>query len=304
MIGQTQTAAGSRALVQGLQTPGPSIDVGLCAGNTACETFIQELPTNNFKDWTYGTIDRPPQILQEIRLRALAQQIREGSPNLSDDEILQKAARRLGIYDAARLVQAVSAASRGLGASEAEALATKTANTKSAAVSADRGVSVSVDGHKIYDPAYPAMSTNPKETYRFSDPTYRSTGGDVYFGENLATAYLEVRQNITGKSLFVGQVEVGNMLDLTDPAVLKSMSIDSSKVSAIASDVDAVAKSSVYSYTNQIANQAFDAGYTGIIYSSTRNPSGKAVVLFGGRFDPNAIQPIIDIRLKTNQGNP
>ena len=167
----------------------------------------------------------------------------------------------------------------------------------SAAATSDQGVKVSIDGHKIYDPRYPAIGTNPDVTYRFSDPTYRSTGGDVYFGENLATAYFEVRQNVSGKSLFVGQVEVKNMLDLTDPTVLKNMSIDSSKLYAVASDTNNLAKNAVYTYTNEIANQAYDAGYTGIIYSSTRNPGGKAVVLFDGRYDPKTIQPVIDYPL-------
>lgn len=54
--------------------------------------------------------------------------------------------------------------------------------------------------------------------------------GDVYFGENIATSYFEVRQAVNGKSLFVGQVEVKNMLDLTDPKILKQMGIDQKKL--------------------------------------------------------------------------
>jgi len=157
------------------------------------------------------------------------------------------------------------------------------------------GSSLDIQGHKIYDPAFSPLSTNPGAQYRFSDPTYRSTGGDVYFGENLATSYYEVRQSVAGKSLFVGDVHVDNVLDLTDENVLNQMNIDSSRLQArVDSPID---QKAVYGYTNQIANQAFDAGYNGILYSSTRGP-GNAVVLFGGRYNPNLITPIVDFPLQ------
>jgi hypothetical protein len=157
------------------------------------------------------------------------------------------------------------------------------------------GNSLYIQGHKIYDPAFSPLSTNPGAQYRFSDPTYRSTGGDVYFGENLATSYYEVRQNVAGKSLFVGDVHVDNILDLTDENVLDQMNIDSSRLQArVDSPID---QKTVYGYTNQIANQAFDAGYNGILYPSTRGP-GNAVVLFGGRYNPNLIAPIVDFPLQ------
>ncbi|WP_346288597.1 DUF637 domain-containing protein [Zoogloea sp.] len=175
---------------------------------------------------------------------------------------------------------------------------------RSVVVTSGQGIDFSIDGHRIYDPAYPAIGTKPDTTYRFSDPTYRNTSGDVYFGDNVATAYFEVRQNVVGKSLFVGQVEVKNVLDLTDPVVTKRMNIDPLKIAEIASDVDPAAKRSVYSYTNQIANQAYDAGYTGIVYSSTRNPGGKAVVLFNGRYDPMSIQPVLDYSINVKGVKP
>ena len=157
------------------------------------------------------------------------------------------------------------------------------------------GSSVDMMGHKIYDPGFSPLSTNPSAQYRFSDPTYRQTGGDVYFGENLATSYYEVRQNVAGKSLFVGDVHVDNILDLTDEKVLDQMNIDSTKLlSRVDSPLD---QKAVYGYTNQIANQAFDAGYNGILYPSTRGP-GNAVVLFGGRYDPNLIAPVVDFPLQ------
>ena len=159
------------------------------------------------------------------------------------------------------------------------------------------GTGVQIDGHKIYDPSYPAISTNPTAQYRFSDPSYRSTGNDVYFGENSATAYFEVRKNIKGKSLFVGEVEVDNMLDLTDPEILKQMKIDQKMLSA---KVDNPAQQkSIYGYTNEISNQAYDAGYNGIIYSSSRKDgNNKTVVLFGGRYNSDDIKVIMDRPIK------
>lgn len=157
------------------------------------------------------------------------------------------------------------------------------------------GSSVDMMGHKIYDPGYSPLSTNPSAQYRFSDPTYRQTGGDVYFGENLSTSYYEVRQNVAGKSLFVGDVHVDNVLDLTDENVLNQMNIDPNKLLA---RVDSpLEQKAIYGYTNQIANQAYDAGYNGILYPSTRGP-GNAVVLFGGRYDPSAISRVVDFPLQ------
>lgn len=164
-----------------------------------------------------------------------------------------------------------------------------------------KGVPVNWDGVKIYDPKHPALGSYDKATYRFSDPVYRKefggTGGDVYFGENIATSYFEVRQAIGGKSLFVGQVEVKNMLDLTDPKILKQMGIDQKKLTQKIDDANEAQKASIYAYTNNIANQAYGKGYTGIIYNSSRNTgssNNRAVVLFGGRYDPAKIKPVLD----------
>lgn len=157
------------------------------------------------------------------------------------------------------------------------------------------GSSIRLDGHKIYDPRFSPLGTNPSAQYRFSDPTFRSTGGDIYFGENVATSYFEVRRNVDGKSLFVGDLNLNNMLDLTDPNVLRRMNIDQGRLMArVDSPLD---QRTVYGYTNQISNDAFAAGYNGIIYRSTRG-HGNAVVLFGGRYDPSMIVPIIDMPIK------
>ncbi|RLZ08822.1 filamentous hemagglutinin N-terminal domain-containing protein [Acinetobacter sp. 2JN-4] len=172
---------------------------------------------------------------------------------------------------------------------------------KDPVIISDKGVPVSLDGHKIYDPNFAPLSTNPKAQYRFSDFNHRPTGGDVYFGENIVTSYFEVRQAVNGKSLFVGQVEVKNVLDLTDPKILKQMGIDQKKLTEIAPDgmtkSELARKDAIYAYTNSIANQAYDKGYSGIIYNSSRNTgsnNNRAVVLFGDRYDPAKIKPVLD----------
>ena len=172
---------------------------------------------------------------------------------------------------------------------------------KDPVIISDKGIAVNLDGHKIYDPTYSPLSTNPYEIYRFSDKNYRPTGGDVYFGENIATSYFEVRQAVNGKSLFVGQVEVKNVLDLTDPKILKQMGIDQKKLTAVVPDgsssLEKAKKEAIYAYTNSIANQAYDKGYTGIIYNSSRNTgsnNNRAVVLFGGRYDAAKIKPVLN----------
>jgi RES domain len=157
------------------------------------------------------------------------------------------------------------------------------------------GNSIRIDGHKIYDSAFLPLSTNPSAQYRFSDPTFRQTGGDVYFGENLATAYFEVKQNVNGKSLFVGDVQIKNMLDLTDSDILTKMKVDKGRLNMrVNGPLD---QKAIYGYTNEISNQAFSAGYNGIIYPSTRF-SGSAVVLFGGRYVPSNIMPILNMPLR------
>ncbi|WP_161796337.1 RES family NAD+ phosphorylase [Arsukibacterium ikkense] len=159
------------------------------------------------------------------------------------------------------------------------------------------GANVKMDAHKIYDSAFDPLSTNPTAQYRFSDPSFRNTGNDVYFGENVTTSYFEVRKNISGKSLFVGGVEIDGILDLTDQEVAKSMNVDLAKLNQKVDNP--VQQKKVYAYTNQVANQAYNAGYKGILYNSTRKEgSNKAVVLFGGRFDKAKITPIINKPIK------
>ncbi|MCA2015846.1 DUF6531 domain-containing protein [Vibrio tritonius] len=163
---------------------------------------------------------------------------------------------------------------------------------------AGHGVNVQMDGRKIYDPTFPALSSNPSATYRFSDPSYRATGGDIYLGENIVTSYNEVRKNISGKSLYVTEVNIDNVLDLTDEAILKKMNINSDMLMATVDNE--LQQKAIYEYTNKIANQAYDQGYNGILYNSTRKTNGnnKAVVLFNGRYNQGNFNLILDKGIK------
>jgi len=155
------------------------------------------------------------------------------------------------------------------------------------------GVFVRMDGHKIYDPNFRPISSNPNAQYRFSDPSYRSTGGDVYFGENVAISYAEVGKNIGGKSLYVGRLEIDRILDLTDPSVIRALGLDRSRLTELVTSSDDARR--VYAYTNKISNAAFDSGYNGILYySSKSNRSGRALVIFDGRYTESDIQRILD----------
>ena len=146
-------------------------------------------------------------------------------------------------------------------------------------VTAGAGTHVKMDAHKIYDSDFDPLSTNPRAQYRFSDPSFRNTGNDIYFGENIATSYFEVRKNIDGKSLFVGDLEIDGILDLTDENVARSMNVDLAKLNQRVDN--RVQQKKVYGYTNHIANQAYAAGYKGILYNSTRKEgSNKAFKKF------------------------
>jgi hypothetical protein len=179
----------------------------------------------------------------------------------------------------------------------AKAASHEAKQTSEPKVTPGAGTHVKMDAHKIYDSAFDPLSTNPHAQYRFSDPSFRDTGSDIYFGENITTSYFEVRKNINGKSLFVGDLEIDGILDLTDENVARSMNVDLAKLNQKVDNP--VQQKKVYGYTNHIANQAYAAGYKGILYNSTRKGgSNKAVVLFGGRFDKSKITPVINKPIK------
>ena len=89
----------------------------------------------------------------------------------------------------------------------------------------------------------------------------------------------------TGKWPYVGEVRVGNVLNLTDPATVRGMGIDPVWLTMPVSESHPAEL--IYAYTGRIANRAYDKGYSGILYPSSRNPyGGRALVLFEGRYDP------------------
>jgi len=113
LIAQTETAQGSRALVEGIQRPGATIDTSLCAGVSACVKYAEELPLINVRDYNYGVQDRIGELAQIKRIRAFETQIRQADPALSDEEVTRRAAARAGVYDAGRLGQLLGTAGRG-----------------------------------------------------------------------------------------------------------------------------------------------------------------------------------------------
>ena len=112
LIGQTETIQGSRALVEGIQRPGATIDTSLCAGVSACVKYAEELPLINMGDYNYGVQDRIGELAQIKRIHAFETQIREANPELSDEEVTRRAGARAGVYDAGRLGQLLGAAGR------------------------------------------------------------------------------------------------------------------------------------------------------------------------------------------------
>ncbi|MFC0350697.1 hypothetical protein [Undibacterium danionis] len=90
-------------------------------------------------------------------------------------------------------------------------------------------------------------------------------------------------------------------MDLTDPAIVRKMNIDMTRFTQVVVDANIIQKNAVYQYTNSIANQAYDQGYSGVIYPSSRNlgtTNNRAVILFDGRYDSSKITPIINVPIR------
>jgi RES domain-containing protein len=163
-------------------------------------------------------------------------------------------------------------------------------STSSSARPATPGKTINTVGYKIYDPAYPPFSSNPKATYRYSDPTFRDTSRDLYLGEHVSTSYAEVRGWSANKNTIGVQVKATNVLDLTDQTVLKQRGIDPARL-VLQKEVDPTA----YAYTTRVSNDAYTQGYHGIKYPSAQQPGGTCLVLFGGRYDPSDLVTIFDV---------
>lgn len=123
LIGQTETIQGSRALVEGIQRPGATIDTSLCAGVSVCVQYAAELPLINSRDYIYGTQDRVGELAQIKRIHAFETQIRQANPALSDEEVTRQAGARAGVYNAGRLGQLLGAGVSGGKAAEVVAAA-------------------------------------------------------------------------------------------------------------------------------------------------------------------------------------
>jgi len=137
------------------------------------------------------------------------------------------------------------------------------------------GISIDFDGYRIYNPKHPKFGVNYKMEYRFSDPSFRLTAGDVYLSDHPSTAFFEVREYSAGKNLYRGRIEVDNVLDLTDANVLKRYGIDATRLRTQV-EIDQF----VYQYTNGIANRAFTKGYNGILFPSAQLPGGTNLMIF------------------------
>ncbi|BCD98844.1 RES domain-containing protein [Marinagarivorans cellulosilyticus] len=148
------------------------------------------------------------------------------------------------------------------------------------------GTSVTFDGYRFYDPEYGLMSTNPANTYRFSDPSYRSTGQDGYFAGHPSTAFAEVRGKANG-NLYRGQIKADNVLDLTKSDVRGSYGADLGELKKKTDTAE-------YDYTNEMSNRAYDDGYSGIKFPSSRT-SGDNLILFDGRSDSYNMNTVFDV---------
>ena len=69
-------------------------------------------------------------------------------------------------------------------------------------------------------------------------------------------------------------VEINNMLDLTNPDVRNQLGISLDELT--------VTGQGSYKLTNEIGTLANESGFDGIIAPSARNPSGANVIVFGG----------------------
>lgn len=87
--------------------------------------------------------------------------------------------------------------------------------------------------------------------------------------------------------LMTGGVRADKVLDLTDSQVRKALNIDETQLTLSTGN-----RELDYAYTQQISRKAYEAGYSGVIYPSAQRASRSNLVLFGGRYDPAAIEVI------------
>lgn len=121
----------------------------------------------------------------------------------------------------------------------------------------------------------------------------------------MITSYYEVRKNLENKSLYVGEINIDNILNLTNSDITDIMGIDYSRFTIVSNDFNRIQKAEVYKYTNLVGNQAFDAGYNGVLFNSSRNLSenNQVILLFDGRYKLDHIKKIIDERINREKKN-
>jgi RES domain-containing protein len=122
-----------------------------------------------------------------------------------------------------------------------------------------------------------AGSWNVDASHRYSD---RGLGA-IYGGTNKKTALAEVQHydekfgyDTSQRKYKYKDVNVDNMLDLTDPSVRDKLGITLDDLIGTGKDK--------YKTTHEIGNLASEVGFNGVIAPSARNPAGANVVIFGG----------------------
>ena len=126
---------------------------------------------------------------------------------------------------------------------------------------------------------YRSSKYDPLEINRYnvkSNHRYTETGiGGLYFGTDEGTVNAELTHyhtnpNEAGRKTFLFHGELENMLDLTNPDVLRNLGVDYNSIT-----------SDDYSVTHIIGRFALSNGYEGIIAPSARDVGGINVITFG-----------------------
>ncbi len=146
-----------------------------------------------------------------------------------------------------------------------------------------------------------ATITYEGRIYRFTDPKYANTTweihpnnvasnmrysepglGSVYSGTGVQTSAAEVRSYpqssntpFTPKALVAGDVKIDNVLDLTDPAALRALSVTREQIT-----LSSHGANGAYNQTQRIAEWAREQGYNGILAPSAQTRSGTNLITF------------------------
>ena len=118
---------------------------------------------------------------------------------------------------------------------------------------------------------------NVNASHRYSEPGL----GAVYGGTTKKTAVAEVKHyddkfgyDTEDRKYKYKDVELDDVLDLTDPKVRDAMGVSLDDLTATGPGQ--------YNVTHEIGRLAEDAGFKAILAPSARNTSGANVIVFGG----------------------